>query len=81
MYIEVPKRTKRRAMEHYMSGITIPTESLHDAYERGRAEERKRCHDIAMAIDSGRGNEKLIAAAITASPMPPLGDSHRAKRL
>lgn len=26
--------------------------------------ERKRCHDIALAIDSGRGNEKEIAKAI-----------------
>lgn len=26
--------------------------------------ERQRCHDIALAIDSGRGNEKEIARAI-----------------
>lgn len=48
-----------------MSSIKNPTESLHDAYERGKLEERKRCHDIALAIDSGRGNEKMIAEAIT----------------
>lgn len=60
-----------------MSGIQIPTEGLHDAFERGRAEERKRCHDIAVAIDSGRGNEKLIAAAIMSEPMAELGDSRR----
>lgn len=28
------------------------------------AEERKECADIALAIDSGRGNEKEIANAI-----------------
>jgi len=26
--------------------------------------ERKRCHDITLAVDSKRGNEELIAAAI-----------------
>lgn len=28
------------------------------------ATERKRCHDIALALDNNRGNEKQIAAAI-----------------
>ncbi len=27
---------------------------------------KERCHDIAAALDSGRGNEKEIAAAIRA---------------
>lgn len=64
-----------------MACNVIPTESPHAAYERGRAEERKRCHDIAMAIDSGRGNEKLIAAAITAEPMADIGDSKRQRNV
>ncbi len=38
--------------------------------------ERKRCAETALAIDSGRGNEKLIADAILAEEMPPIGDSH-----
>ncbi len=32
--------------------------------------EREACHDIALAIDSGRGNEKEIARAIRARPTP-----------
>lgn len=31
---------------------------------RARAEEREACEQIAIAIDSGRGNEKEIARAI-----------------
>lgn len=33
-------------------------------YRAGVAAERERCADIALAIDSGRGNEKEIAVAI-----------------
>lgn len=39
--------------------------------------ERQRCAHIALAIDSGRGNEKMIAAAILAEPMADIGDSRR----
>lgn len=41
----------------------IPTQSEIDLAVEA---ERKRCHDIVMAIDSGRGNEKEIAKAIMA---------------
>jgi len=37
-----------------------------DAVIRAREDERRRCAEIAEAIDSGRGNEKQIAAAIRA---------------
>lgn len=35
-----------------------------DAIAMAIASERQRCYEIAMAIDSGRGNERQIAAAI-----------------
>lgn len=41
-----------------------------DAVIRAREDERRRCADIAEAIDSGRGNEKQIAATIRALPTP-----------
>lgn len=44
------------------------------AYNEGLDAERERCAAIAEAIDSGRGNEKLIADAIRAPEMSPLGD-------
>lgn len=34
------------------------------AVESARLDERERCANIALAIDSGRGNEKEIAVAI-----------------
>lgn len=34
------------------------------AYNEGLDAERERCASIALAIDSGRGNEKEIAKAI-----------------
>jgi hypothetical protein len=43
------------------------------AAEYDRDAERERCASIAEAIDSGRGNEKMIAAAIrtpTVKPAP-----------
>ncbi len=39
--------------------------------QEGRAKIIKKCHDIALAIDSGRGNEKEIAKAIHAITIPP----------
>lgn len=41
------------------SGIEIPTESLHDAYERGKREERERCAQIAVSFGEFPG-EPLI---------------------
>lgn len=52
---------------------------LRDQIALAIAAERKRCADIAMALDSKRGNESLIAASILSVPLADLGDSRRAK--
>lgn len=42
------------------------TKFWHSQIVKAVEHERKRCHAIALAIDSGRGNEKEIARAILA---------------
>jgi hypothetical protein len=39
-------------------------ETFQRGYAAGIARERERCAKIAEAVNSGRGNEKLIAEAI-----------------
>ncbi len=51
------------------------TRFWHNEIAKAVKRERKRCADIALAIDSGRGNEKEIARAIL------LADSYRAPAL
>lgn len=43
---------------------TAPDAAILAAEKRGASREREACAQIALAIDSGRGNEKQIAAAI-----------------
>ncbi len=42
------------------------TAAITNARAAARADEREECAKIALAIDSGRGNEKEIARAIRA---------------
>ncbi len=43
---------------------TLTLGGTRDAIAMAIASERHRCYEIAMAIDSGRGNERQIANAI-----------------
>lgn len=45
---------------------TIDKARAWDAIMKARADEREACAEIALAIDSGRGNEREIAKAIRA---------------
>lgn len=55
---------QEQAREH-LKKWGAPTDSGHvNMVANAIAGERERCASIALAIDSGRGNEKEIAAAI-----------------
>jgi hypothetical protein len=56
-------------------------QGVRDQIAKAIAKERERCASIALAIDSGRGNEKEIARAIRSehSELPPIGDSRPPK--
>ena len=55
--------SRRVGNEHYCGAI-CQEQFVEAVVMEAVADEREACHDIAIAIDSGRGNEKEIAAAI-----------------
>ncbi len=85
--IEEAVREVRDAINAWMEAavgagnpIPVPTPSSDPAPTEAEIEarERKRAADIALAIDSGRGNEKEIAKAIlSSSPKPPALVGHK----
>lgn len=50
-----------------------------DLIAKELAAERERAAHVALAIDSKRGNESMIAECLRAHDMPPIGDSRRPK--
>lgn len=53
-----------RLVNRYYGSEDVPLRAL---VEEALVAERNRCANVAIAIDSGRGNERFIAAAIHAS--------------